>query len=118
MIVKSFPEDIVKDTVQELVKIGTLIKSPRNDRVIPGTRNALSAKFMTRLAGDLPSNLFDQAKEFDKFLNQQETKIIFQKDTVSSGMMACLLDLMSQEKVFTKDLIKKTTQLNSIFYVA
>ncbi|KAG1524118.1 hypothetical protein G6F52_004462 [Rhizopus delemar] len=96
LIIRRFPESIVEDAIRMLVDSKTLIKAPKYDRVIPGTRNALSSKFTTELAGGLPQDLYTQAKEYDKFLNEQNEQILLQGEFISSGMMACMLSLASQ----------------------
>ncbi|KAG1319974.1 hypothetical protein G6F62_011570 [Rhizopus arrhizus] len=96
LIIRRFPESIVEDAIRMLVDSKTLIKAPNYDRVIPGTRNALSSKFTTELAGVLPHDLYTQAKEYDKFLNEQSKQILLQGEFISSGMMACMLSLASQ----------------------
>ena len=50
------------------------------------------------MACSLPENFFLQASEYEKFL-VAEVKSMFMPVLVSSGMMGCLLNMVSQSKV-------------------
>jgi hypothetical protein len=97
-IIQGFPAKTLQKTMAEMNKAGTLIKK-RGGRPIPSTNMSLSAKFMSIMAGELPAELLPQAKEYEKFLGTQDTKFRFNSVYVSSGMMACLLNLLSNKKV-------------------
>lgn len=96
-VFNSFPKVLQEEVVKEMRSEGTLIIC-KGDRPIPGTRLGLSSKFTSFMAGKLPKNFFEQAREYDKYLNQLG-KNRFMADMVSSGMMGCILSLVSSNKV-------------------
>lgn len=99
LLLQNFPAEIADEVLESLVESNVLIKYPKNDRIIPGKKNALSQKFGTTFAGELPLDLNIQAKEYYKFLNGKEDLIPLEGELLSSGMMACVLDLVSRRKV-------------------
>ncbi|CAO3661734.1 unnamed protein product [Rhizopus stolonifer] len=99
LLLQNFPAEIADEVLESLVESNVLIKYPKNDRIIPGKKNALSQKFGTTFAGELPLDLNIQAKEYYKFLNGKEDLIPLEGELLSSGMMACVLDLVSRRKL-------------------
>ncbi|OBZ87269.1 hypothetical protein A0J61_04683 [Choanephora cucurbitarum] len=97
-VFQQFPKRILDDTFKKMRDDGTLVLTSQ-DRPIPGTRFSLSEKFMRCMAGQLPNNIFQQANEYEKFLRQQNGMIRFTSDYASSGMIACLLNLVSDNKL-------------------
>ncbi|KAI8346394.1 hypothetical protein EDC96DRAFT_601189, partial [Choanephora cucurbitarum] len=97
-VLQQFPKSILDDTLKKMRDDGTLVLTIQN-RPIPGTRFSLSEKFMRCMAGQLPNNIFQQANEYEKFLRQQNGMIRFTSDYASSGMIACLLNLVSDNKL-------------------
>ncbi|KAI7899976.1 uncharacterized protein BX663DRAFT_519176 [Cokeromyces recurvatus] len=97
-ILKKFPQEVHDKMLNEMNKNGILIKK-RKERALPGTLMSLSAKFFNTMVGQLPENMFKQAVEYEKFLSAAKSKVRFSAEFVSSGMMACLLNLISENKV-------------------
>ncbi|KAG1119550.1 hypothetical protein G6F42_012952 [Rhizopus arrhizus] len=97
-ILSKFPQHLM-DTVFEQMKTEKILILACGDRPIPGTSWALSAKFMKDMSGELPVDLFNQAKEYERFLTTQTEKFKFLPYHVSSGMMACLLNLLSDNQI-------------------
>jgi hypothetical protein len=96
-VLSSFPRELQDEVMKEMRTEGTLIGC-KGDRPVPGTRFGLSSKFTTSMSGKLPKHFFQQAREYDKYLNQLG-KNRFMADVVSSGMMGCILSLLSDNKV-------------------
>lgn len=97
-ILSRFPQQAM-DAVFERMKADRTLISASGDRPVPGTRWALSAKFIKDMSGVLPVDLFNQAKEYEKFLTTQNEKFKFMPFHASSGMMACLLNALSDNQV-------------------
>lgn len=89
----------IKEIMFEKMRATRTLIVASGDRPIPGSRLALSAKFMKDMRGQLPVHMFNQAKEYEKFLYTQTEKFKFSPAQVSSGMMACLLNLLSDNQV-------------------
>ncbi|KAK4509826.1 DNA-dependent RNA polymerase II [Mucor velutinosus] len=87
------------DVVFERMKAEKTLILAYGDRPIPGTCWALSAKFIKNMSGELPVDLFNQATEYEKFLATQNEKFKFMPYHASSGMMACLLNALSDDQV-------------------
>lgn len=97
-ILSRFPSPLM-DVVYERMKVDKTLILAHGDRPIPGTSLALSAKFIKDMGGELPIDLFNQAKEYEKFLATQNEKFKFMPHYASSGMMACLLNALSNNQV-------------------
>lgn len=97
-VLGKFPPRI-KDIVFEKMRAARTLILASGDRPIPGSKLALSAKFMRDMRGQLPVHMLNQAKEYEKFLCTQTEKFKFSPAQVSSGMMACLLNLLSDNQV-------------------
>jgi hypothetical protein len=116
-LLRKFPKDLQEEVMDSMLKEGTLINNP-GSRPIPGTRFSLSNKFVAVMVGKLPTNIFSQANEYDRFLSDLNDKTRFSPSYVSSGMMACLLNLASNEKVRMSNmfLVRNTDdRINSSF---
>lgn len=98
LILQQFPKATLDKAVKQLIEENSVIKN-KGARPIPGVKASLSAIFLDKLSGSLPNNMLHQAKEYENFLSTQDTKIRFNPTYVSSGMMACLLNLLSSNKV-------------------
>jgi hypothetical protein len=59
----------------------------------------LASKVYQIMSGKLPQNLLEQTREYYKYLNEQTSSNRFVPEVVSSGMMACLMTLLSEYKV-------------------
>ena len=66
-LLQVFPQEISNSVLEALHKSNTLIRSPQHDRTVPGTRYALSAKFMIRLSSSYPEGIYAQAREYENF---------------------------------------------------
>lgn len=97
-VLQKFPEHILNEAIDKLTFEGTLIKN-RGARSIPGMKRSLAAKFLKLMTGELPFEMLKQAKEYEKFLGTQDTRIRCDPTYVSSGMIACMLNLLSSHKV-------------------
>ncbi|KAI9470920.1 MAG: hypothetical protein EXX96DRAFT_372624 [Benjaminiella poitrasii] len=97
-ILKKFPQRVHDEAVRKMHKKGILVKR-RGERALPGTLMSLAAKFFNVMVGQLPDNIFKQAVEYDKFLSSKDSKVHFSSEFVSSGMMACVLNLLSENKL-------------------
>lgn len=97
-IISSYSSDLFDLAVLKMRERNCLIKSKR-ERSIPGTKFSMSARFSTLMCGVFPLSLFKQAQEYDKYLSFQSGKNRIAPEFISSGMMACILDLVSDNKV-------------------
>jgi hypothetical protein len=104
-ILKQFPSGLKNEVLESMSKEGALIKRNHGARPIPGCRLSLSNKFINDMVGKLPQNMLSQASEYERFLSEHGEKTRFLPAYVSSGMMACLLNLVSNEKVRMKQCI-------------
>lgn len=93
-----YPKHHKQLAIDDLRARGALINA-KGDRTIPDSKYGLSARLGSLMVGKLPENLFKQAKEYYKYLSEQETSNRFLPEFVSSGMMACLLSLASENKL-------------------
>lgn len=109
-VLSRFPSPLM-DAVYERMKNDKTLISAHGDRPIPGTKWALSAKFIKDMGGELPIDLFNQAKEYQKFLATQNEKFKFMPHHASSGMMACLLNALSNHQVSINTLNKRHAKL-------
>lgn len=105
-IITSYPSDSFRDALSLLRSEGTLILA-KQERSVPGTKYSMSAKFNALMCGESPE-LLQQAAKFDEYLSVQTTKNRFFFEYVNSGMMACLLDYMSENKVKKKRVLDKS----------
>ncbi|KAL9548345.1 hypothetical protein MBANPS3_005722 [Mucor bainieri] len=88
------------EAVYDRMKAEKTIINASGDRPIPGTCFALSAKFVKDLSGELPLDLFNQAKDYEQFLaSQKDEKFKFMPFYASSGMMAVLLSAVSNYQI-------------------
>lgn len=94
----AYPKHLHQLAIDELRADGALIQA-KTDRSVPNTKYGLSAKLGSLMAGKLPENMLVQAKEYYKYLSEQTSSNRFLPEFVSSGMMACLLSLLSENKV-------------------
>lgn len=97
-MLRRFPKDLQEEMTQRMLKEKILIRQ-RGERPIPGTSLSLSGKFFRTMVGKLPQQMFSQASEYERYLSENDDKTRFSAIYISSGMMACLLNLVSNEKV-------------------
>ncbi|KAG2206002.1 hypothetical protein INT47_005320 [Mucor saturninus] len=97
-IISSYSSDLFDLAVLKMRERNCLIKSKR-ERSVPGTKFSMSARFNTLMCGVFPLSLFKQAQEYDKYLSSQSGKNRIAPEFISSGMMACILDLISDNKM-------------------
>ncbi|KAI9498215.1 hypothetical protein BDB00DRAFT_503846 [Zychaea mexicana] len=100
-VVSHQPNEIVQQAVNEMHSLGQIVKSKGeriNNRRLPGMFWNLSKRYMNDMACTLPTNFFLQAKEYKKYL-LSHGKSSFIPILISSGMMGCVLDLLSQHKL-------------------
>jgi hypothetical protein len=100
-IINSYPSDVFGNAIQLMRDRNCLIQS-KQERPVPGTKYSMSARFNTLMCGRLPKNMLAQAQGFDKYLSLQPGKNRLTFEYISSGMMACILDLLSDNKVKRK----------------
>ncbi|KAI9016445.1 hypothetical protein CLU79DRAFT_837736 [Phycomyces nitens] len=67
-------------------------------RKVPGTSFSISDRFMRRMAGTMPAGYYKQAREYEKYISENK-HLTFTPTTVSSGMMACLINYFSEGKI-------------------
>lgn len=99
-IINSYPPHLLDAAVHSMREKNCLINS-KQERSIPGTKFSMSARFNTLMCGVFPMSLFKQAQEYDKYLSSQSGKSRIAPEFISSGMMACIMDLLSDDKVRT-----------------
>ncbi|KAI8888680.1 hypothetical protein K501DRAFT_240304 [Backusella circina FSU 941] len=92
-----FNQELVNRALSNLKNIGSTITT-RISRVIPGTKFSISSKFLNKMADIYPRNMFEQSGEYEKYLAQAGRNQI-NPSTLSSGMMACVTDLFSINKI-------------------
>lgn len=97
-IINSYPRHVFDDALQTMRDRNCLILS-KQERSIPGTKFSMSARFNTLMCGRLPQALMEQARKFDTFLSSQPVKNRLTPEYISSGMMSCIVDLLSDDKV-------------------
>lgn len=111
----SYPPELFNAAIEEMRAAGVLIHA-KSDRSIPGSKFGLGAKAFNIMAGKLPKNMLNQAKEYYKYLNEQTSSNRFLPEVVSSGMMACLLMMLSEYKVTQiEKFINFYHKLNTLF---
>ncbi|KAF7725782.1 hypothetical protein EC973_009399 [Apophysomyces ossiformis] len=100
-ILNRYPKNLFTRALDESKTNGVLVKARckrLHDRRLPGMQYGISSRFVTRMAGQLPEKFLLQAKEYEKYLH--DTKVTkFNVVNTSSGMMACMLDLISENKL-------------------
>ncbi|KAG0172420.1 hypothetical protein DFQ30_010488 [Apophysomyces sp. BC1015] len=100
-ILNRYPEHFLKKAISESKDDGILVRARwkrLHDRRLPGMQLGISNRFINRMAGRLPENFLLQAREYEKYLHDNgadEYSIV----NISSGMMACVLDLISEKKL-------------------
>ncbi|RCH89133.1 hypothetical protein CU098_000319 [Rhizopus stolonifer] len=94
LLLRNFKENAIKRATKSLYDRGLLIKVPKKDRVIPGTRFALSANFL-KYKNVLPEGCLEKAKNYNLFLNEQNGPTAITGAHVSGNMVACIVDLVS-----------------------
>ncbi|KAI9280039.1 hypothetical protein BY458DRAFT_451465 [Sporodiniella umbellata] len=99
LMLQSFSPQIYEKSLTGLLKSGVLRQKGINDRALPGTRNVLSFTFLRTFATKMPEEVFFQAKEYHAFLNKKDEVLTLKGETISSGMMLCMLDLVSRKKL-------------------
>ncbi|KAI9322527.1 hypothetical protein BX666DRAFT_2109023 [Dichotomocladium elegans] len=82
---------------QQLVKAKSAYNTAPARR-IPGHTYRISEKYLNQMASGMPDDFYLQAMEFEKYLSSHgSTK--YAGDIVSSGMMGCILNLVSVDKL-------------------
>ncbi|ORZ03309.1 hypothetical protein BCR43DRAFT_520473 [Syncephalastrum racemosum] len=71
------------------------------DRRLPGTFYGISESFTHHMASRLPKLMLQQAHAYDTHLRQAHSEVI-RPQTLSSGMMACVLSMLSSGKATIK----------------
>lgn len=93
-----YPRHVKTLAIDDLRARGALIRA-KGERSVPDSKYGMAARLGSLMVGKLPENMFTQAKEYYKYLCEQTTSNRFLPEFVSSGMMACLLSLVSENKV-------------------
>ncbi|KAI8990098.1 hypothetical protein BDB01DRAFT_494136 [Pilobolus umbonatus] len=92
-LITQFPEEEVKSVAQKMKADKLLVL--RAVRRIPSHTLGLSTLFLRKIATTLPDKIYEQAKEYGKFLSRSQDFSTVNTDMVSSGMMLCLISLSS-----------------------
>ena len=109
-VLLSYPEVHLEHALEEL-KEANVICGSKTDRRVPGTRYCLTARFFTWMNGKMPKDMLKQAKSYMEYLNEQTTVDRFVPEVTSGGMMACMIELISNNKV---SMIQRSSTLELI----
>ncbi|KAI8142600.1 hypothetical protein BJV82DRAFT_615423 [Fennellomyces sp. T-0311] len=116
-VINKQPPSAVNLAISIMRKNGMVVKAKverEMDRRLPGTLLSISRKFLSKMAGELPQNFFLQAKDYNEFLSIHD-KTMFMPILVNSGMMGCILDMVSQDKlelaVHDEDSVRRKHQI-------
>ncbi|KAI8084526.1 uncharacterized protein BX664DRAFT_387253 [Halteromyces radiatus] len=96
-LVSSFPQSLLTCAITESRAEGVLVKAKGEritDRRIPKTLLGFSERFMRNMAVQTPENIWSQAREYERHLVESKTSNV-DPVVLNSGMMACILDLVS-----------------------
>ncbi|KAG2223806.1 hypothetical protein INT45_001940 [Circinella minor] len=99
-VISNHPRELVKCAIDEMRDTGQIakVKNEPSVRKLPGMAWGISKRYLHTMACSLPENFFLQATEYEKFL-VKEVKSMFMPVLVSSGMMGCVLNMLSQKKL-------------------
>ncbi|KAI8882241.1 hypothetical protein K501DRAFT_334165 [Backusella circina FSU 941] len=97
VLITQFPKVLRESVFSKMREDGTLIIAKR-ERSIPTSTYTLSSKFIQCMIDKYPKSLFCEARDFKNHLDHSK-KITFDPDAVVGGTMACLLSLISQNRL-------------------
>ncbi|KAL7330068.1 hypothetical protein PS15p_205057 [Mucor circinelloides] len=98
-LLRVYPENIIKQAVDNLSAMGMLVKSRIDSGRVPGRGINVSEKFLVMASGVLPFDFFQQAMQFYQTLASDNPFVDLEISTVDAGTAAVVLDLASQGKI-------------------